>query len=126
MNQSRRNDETAVRGGIVLYSSPSSSSSASGSPKWSTWPARCPANTQCGPFASSETKATSHGRARYATATQPQGSPSSASNSNTVGGLDCLSTVAVVMGSSPCRGTTMQSRHHRGTVQNLRLLSSLL
>src|ERR1051325_1225443 len=39
---------------------------------------------QCGPLASRETTATSHGRARYAAATHPHGSPSSASSSKTV------------------------------------------
>jgi hypothetical protein len=66
------------------YSSLSSSSSLSGSPKCSTWPDRCPGKTQWGPLASIETSATSQGRARYATATQPHGSPSSASSSKTV------------------------------------------
>src|SRR5262245_42065356 len=90
----------------ICYSSPSSSSSLSGSPKCSTWPERCPGKTQWGPLASIETSATSHGRARYATATQPHGSPSSASNSKTVGGLACLSTVVVVIGFLPyCQGS---------------------
>src|SRR4029079_1314019 len=44
------------------------------------WPDRM----QCGPFASSETTATSQGRARYAAATHPHGSPSSASSSKIV------------------------------------------
>src|SRR5262245_47302250 len=39
---------------------------------------------QCGPLASRETTATSQGRARYAAATQPHGSPSSASSSKMV------------------------------------------
>src|SRR5262245_44315368 len=39
---------------------------------------------QCGPLASRETTATSQGRARYAAATPPHGSPSSASSSKMV------------------------------------------
>src|SRR5215813_1746653 len=39
---------------------------------------------QCGPLASRETTATSQGRARYAAATHPHGSPSSASSSKMV------------------------------------------
>src|SRR5204863_8519392 len=51
---------------------------------------------QCGPFASSETTATSQGRARYAAATHPHGSPSSASSSKmvVVVGLPWLSALA--------------------------------
>src|SRR6185503_19737080 len=68
----------------AFYSSSSSASNSDGSPRRRIWPELWPARMQCGPLASRETTATSHGRARYAAATHPHGRPSSASSSKMV------------------------------------------
>lgn len=56
--------------------SPVSATMDSGTPSRVTCPARWRANTQCGPFASTNSTSTTVGRAWYTPATQPHGSVS--------------------------------------------------